>query len=140
MSDRTDNETQTNPPTRATSTGHPAQNEIHDAIVQTDQRLTYLLKSAANRVKKWDSDSKNCDPMPSIKKTFADAGVQTYIEVQSVGIQVDPIELKEFYGGSKQKSITPFNFEDASDFSDADISTVHAYSTIINRHKSSAKR
>ena len=52
MSDRTDTETQTNPPTRATSTNNeggtpgggvaPPQ-EWNDAIVQTDQRLTFLL-------------------------------------------------------------------------------------------------
>ena len=40
------------------------------------------------------------------------------------------MELSEFYGGRK-KSITPFNFEDASDFSDADISSVHATSAPI---------
>ena len=52
LSDRTDTETQTNPPTRATSTNNeggtagggvaPPQ-EWNDAIVQTDQRLTFLL-------------------------------------------------------------------------------------------------
>ena len=40
------------------------------------------------------------------------------------------MELSEFYGGRK-KSVTPFNFEDASDFSDADISSVHATSAPI---------
>ena len=38
------------------------------------------------------------------------------------------MELSEFCGIRRKKSVTPFNFEDASDFSDADISSVHANS------------
>ena len=115
LSDRADIETQTNPPTRATSSNQNEKFEINDAIVQTDQRLTYLVR-------------KNKKIMPEKRKTFVDASVQTFIEMQSIGIQVDPVELSEFSGFGRKKSMTPFNFEDASDFSDADISTVHAHS------------
>ena len=41
------------------------------------------------------------------------------------------MELSEFCGIRRKKSVTPFNFEDASDFSDADISSVHASSAPI---------
>ena len=41
------------------------------------------------------------------------------------------MELSEFCGIRRKKSVTPFNFEDASDFSDADISSVHATSAPI---------
>ena len=63
LSDRTDTETQTNPPTRATSTnneggtpGCPGSGDAHalpewqDAIVQTDQRLTFLLHRFAKLI------------------------------------------------------------------------------------------
>ena len=45
--------------------------------------------------------------------------------------QVDPLDLSEFAGIRRKRSTTPFNFEDASDFSDADISSVHASSAPI---------
>ena len=72
-----------------------------DAIVQTDQRLTFLLNRSTDI--KWPTKSGHASTRGggvangglignggrgSEKKTFADAGVQTYIEVQSVGIQV----------------------------------------------------
>ena len=148
LSDRADIETQTNPPTRATSTnpGAPDPIEIQDAIVQTDQRLTFLLhRSEIKWIKKsgyapasegvgdTTPGGTRRGTLPQIhngKRTFADAGVQTYIEVQSVAIQVDPVELSEFSGVRRKKSVIPFNFEDISDFSDADISTVHAVSIV----------
>ena len=139
LSDRTDIETQTNPPTRATSTNHhgsvtEVDPDLQDAIVQTDQRLTFLLhKSEEERIKWLKKDHAPAGgvaaPLAPLKITFADASVQTYIEVATVAIQVDPIELSEFSGTRTQESRNnakvPFNFDEASDFSDADISTVH---------------
>ena len=80
------------------------------------------------------------------KPTYVEAGVQTYIEVSSIGkwkkyyiyrlaqqystylfffligIQVDVMELRKLFGVQTQSKV-PFNYEDMSDFSDADIST-----------------
>ena len=136
-------ETQTNPPTRATSTnpefnGHEEIADLQDAIVQTDQRLTFLLHKSEEERIKWLKKGQapgsgvlargsNLGPL---KITYADASVQTYIEVATIAIQVDPIELNEFSGIRVQESRAriPFNFDEASDFSDADISTVHGAS------------
>ena len=47
--------------------------------------------------------------------------------------QVDPLELSEFCGIRRKNSPAPYNFEDGSDFSDADISSVHATSAPIGK-------
>ena len=39
-----------------------------------------------------------------------------------IGIQVDVMELRQLFGVHTQSKV-PFNYEDMSDFSDADIST-----------------
>ena len=74
--------------------------ECQDAIVQTDQRLTFLLHRTTEIkwTKKSDHASARGGGVETTTgggtggrvngKTFADACVQTYIEVQSVGIQV----------------------------------------------------
>ena len=152
LSDRTDTETQTNPPTRATSTnnqGSDGDPDLQDAIVQTDQRLTFLLHKSEEERIKWlkkghaPPSAGGVAPQGPLKITFADASVQTYIEVTTVAIQVDPIELSEFSGTRIQESRNgakiPFNFDEASDFSDADISTVHVNSNTPSRKSGAAK-
>ena len=148
LSDRTDTETQTNPPTRATSTnnqGSDGDPDLQDAIVQTDQRLTFLLHKSEEERIKWlqkghaPPSAGGVAPQGPLKITFADASVQTYIEVATVAIQVDPIELSEFSGSRNPDSRTPFNFDEASDFSDADISTVHVNSNPPSRKSGAAK-
>lgn len=152
LSDKTDIETQTSPPTRATSTVEGGEQVIHvltDAIVQTDQRLTFLLNRSAEEKIRWNIDQRPTSskegvgvgvgggaPPKRTPTTYADASCQTYVEVHSVAIQVDPSELRQhpgggLSGGSTAKSARhqPYNFDELSDFSDADISTVHNATT-----------
>ncbi len=170
LSDRTDCETQTTPPTRATSTveGVSARvNEIQltDAIVQTDQRLTFLLNRSTIRWRRGNSGGNPADSAGvgtsaqtgnvgggggggstsgSGGQTFADASCQTYVEVTTVGVQVDPSEfvVSGFSAKSTARSTRRrhhYNLEDDSDFSDADISTVHPKAA-KNNSKSAKKR
>ena len=90
LSDKTDCETQTVPPTRANSTvgGLGLIDLLQDAIVQTDQRLVFLLRRS-NLLKQ---PKRRQTPVTSASKhaSLTDAWVQTYVEVQEVGIQVEP--------------------------------------------------
>ena len=94
LSDKTDIETQTNPQTRIGSTVSGVDvKPVQDVLVQTDQRLTFLLhRSEEERLKrKEDADHASLNEGGGVKRshvTYADASCQTYIEVQSVGIQV----------------------------------------------------
>ena len=99
LSDRNDIETQTLPPTRAASTTY--EERIKDAIAQTDQRLVFLQKK---QVKATRSKSKSSSPLHDNKRAarkkvrFHDASVQTYVEVQEIGVQVTPRELPDAWG------------------------------------------
>ena len=112
---------------------------LQDSQVQTDQRLTFLLnRSEASRIRwaKARAPQQGDSPsgMGAHKPTYTDAWVQTYIEVSNVGIQVDSAELKTM-GGVDIKPKVPFNYEDISDFSDADISTVHPNDQPVSQKK-----
>ena len=108
---------------------------LQDVIVQTDQRLTFLVQRDEESRIKWNKTrppnegghSGAGDHMKgSYKPTYTEKGCQTYIEVSSVAIQVDVSELKNMCGAPMLKTKTQINnYEDVSDFSDADISTVH---------------
>ena len=56
------------------------------------------------------------------------------VEVSSIGIQVDVTELKNMCGTTSEPKQF-FNYEDISDFSDADISTVHPNVKPVSSHK-----
>lgn len=161
LSDKTDIETQTVPPTRANSTvTGGAINIPQDAIVQTDQRLVFLLhRSTAERIRRQTNghshngqkgvavgSSLDTGQPPSV----AHASCQTYVEVQTVAIQVDPSEfvISGFSGASTARTLRRSRTaaraaavfsDDTSDFSDADIATVHISASSSKFHRDRAK-
>lgn len=83
-------ETQTMPSSRTNSIydGEPNLDVaffLQDAIVQTDQRLAFLLKRSAKNEQNRNSSSRRI--------RLHDAWCQTHIEVQEIGVQVTPSEF-----------------------------------------------
>ena len=86
LSDKTDIETQTVPPSRTNSINDSAPDGnllLQDAIVQTDQRLVFLLRRSAPARPR----------AAHARYRLHDAWCQTYTEVQEIGVQVTPSEF-----------------------------------------------
>eukprot|EP00095_Tigriopus_kingsejongensis_P008836 maker-scaffold15_size728074-snap-gene-0.12 protein:Tk08836 transcript:maker-scaffold15_size728074-snap-gene-0.12-mRNA-1 annotation:"kyphoscoliosis " len=101
LSDKTEVETQTMPSSRVNSgCGHESSLDTfyrQDAIVQTDQRLAFLLKRSTKNQQ---------DATPSQRIRLHDAWCQTHIEVQEIGVQVTP---SEFDSGDEDSSSSGYS-------------------------------
>ncbi|TRY73898.1 hypothetical protein TCAL_01529 [Tigriopus californicus] len=102
LSDKMEVETQTMPSSRTNSiyngeTSIDVAFFLQDAIVQTDQRLAFLLKRSAKNEQRRNS---------SRRIRLHDAWCQTHIEVQEIGVQVTP---SEFDSGDEDTSSSGFS-------------------------------
>ena len=112
LSDRADTETQTRSNSSVLGKNYwqqPASADHsdqlpQDALVQTDQRLVFLLRRARTRSEENDDDD-NDDVMAPDESSksengnkkrirYHDAWSQTFVEVQEIGVQVNPDELE----------------------------------------------
>ena len=107
LSDRADTETQTRSNSsvlgknywQQPTTAEHSDQLPQDALVQTDQRLVFLLRRARTQSEDNDDDDDVMAPDESEngnKKRirYHDAWSQTFVEVQEIGVQVNPDELE----------------------------------------------
>lgn len=110
LSDRADTETQTRSNSSVLGKNYweePASADHsdplpQDALVQTDQRLVFLLRRARTQSEDNDDDDDVMAPDESSKSEngnkkrirYHDAWSQTFVEVQEIGVQVNPDELE----------------------------------------------